>query len=123
MGAGNETLPEKGGDSENRLPDGAGIREWFKERRHRERGCAPGETAVRSCRPRRGAGLRFFNIRIAGGTVRGISHGHCSMVRRGDGDGYGPDRFLKNEKETMHGTGDVAFLPAAKGGVSCELNR
>ena len=66
-----------------------------------------------------------FTFRTAGGTVNGISRGHCSMVQRGDGYGYGhgPDRFLKKDEETIHGTGDVAFIPAPKGGVSCGLDR
>ncbi len=64
-----------------------------------------------------------FTFRTAAGTVRGISLGHCSMLQRGDGFGYGPDRFLKNEKETMHGTGDIVLLPAPKGGDSCGLDR
>ena len=64
-----------------------------------------------------------FTFLTAGDTVHGISRGHCSMVQRGYGYGHGPDRFLKKDEETIHGTGDVAFLPAPKGRVSCGLDR
>ncbi len=64
-----------------------------------------------------------FNVQTAGGTVQGVSHRHCRIVQRGDGYGYALDTFRKKEKVPMHGTRDIAFLPAPKDGVSCELDR
>ena len=79
----------------------------------KKRGVHVGRVAVR----RTGS----FNVQTAKGTVQGISHRHCRAVQRADGYGYHVETSRKEEKTTMHGTREPAFLPALKDGVSCRM--
>ena len=81
----------------------------------KRRGVHVGRVAVR----RTGS----FNVQTAQGTVQGISHRHCRVVQRADGYGYVLETSRKEEKTTMHGTREPAFLPALKDGVSCGMIR
>ncbi len=81
----------------------------------KKRGVHVGRVAVR----RTGS----FNVQTAQGTVQGISHRHCRVVQRADGYGYHVETSRKEEKTTMHGTREPAFLPALKDGVSCGMIR
>ena len=79
----------------------------------KRRGVHTGRVAVR----RTGS----FNVQTARGTVQGISHRHCRVVQRADGYGRVLETSRKEEKTTMHGTREPAFLPALKDGVSCGM--
>lgn len=102
-----------------RAPDGEEVRQGSPEGGHRKGhhviGKAPGRP-----RPRVTVqASRSFNILAPGGTVHGILHRHCRIVRRGDV--Y--DSLRQKETETMHGTLVSAFLPALTDGISRESER
>ncbi len=65
-----------------------------------------------------------FNVQAAGGTVQGVPHRHCRIIRRGDGYGCRPGTSSRQgETATMRETRDPAFLPALKDGGSCGVDR
>ncbi len=60
-----------------------------------------------------------FNVQAAGGTVQGVPHRRCRIIRRGDGCGCRLGTSPRQgETATMRETRDPAFLPALKDGDS-----
>ncbi len=81
----------------------------------RRQGVHAGRVAVRAS--------GSFNVQAAGGTVQGVPHRRCRIIRRGDGYGHRQDPSPSKENMPMHGTPKSAFLSALKDGASCGVDR